>query len=70
VRSNWPNDYGLYNMAGNVNEWTADLFRSLTSTDLVDVENMDLNPFRGNKFYDKELIRKPARLLPKTALVA
>jgi sulfatase modifying factor 1 len=27
VRSNWPNDYGLYNMAGNVNEWTADLFR-------------------------------------------
>ena len=22
----WPNDYGLYNMSGNVAEWTGDLF--------------------------------------------
>lgn len=53
VRSNWPNDYGLYNMAGNVNEWTADLYRPLTSTDLVDADNMDLSPYRGNKFMTK-----------------
>lgn len=41
-------------MAGNVNEWVADLFRPLTSTTLRDVENHDLNPFRGNEF--KELV--------------
>ena len=26
VNSYWPNDFGLYNMAGNVAEWTADAF--------------------------------------------
>ena len=31
VRTYLPNDYGLYHMAGNVNEWTMDLFRPLTS---------------------------------------
>jgi gliding motility-associated lipoprotein GldJ len=53
VRSNWPNDYGLYNMAGNVNEWTADLYRPLTGTDLVDNRQQDLNSFRGNDFQQK-----------------
>ena len=27
VRSYWPNDYGLYNMAGNVSEWVMDVYR-------------------------------------------
>ncbi|MEL7122819.1 MAG: SUMF1/EgtB/PvdO family nonheme iron enzyme [Bacteroidota bacterium] len=54
VRSFIPNDYGLYNMAGNVNEWTADIYRPLTSIDLRDVENHDLNPYRGGEF--KELV--------------
>lgn len=53
VRTNWPNDYGLYNMAGNVNEWTADLYRPMTLTDVRDVENQDLNPYRGNSFKTK-----------------
>ena len=64
VRDNWPNDYGLYNMAGNVNEWTADLFRPLTSADLVDVDNHDLNPYRGNSFKTKKL--DPATGAPMT----
>ncbi len=50
VRSNFPNDFGLYNMAGNVNEWTMDTYRPMTSLTLNDVENHDLNPFRGNQF--------------------
>ncbi|HMX40362.1 MAG TPA: SUMF1/EgtB/PvdO family nonheme iron enzyme, partial [Saprospiraceae bacterium] len=55
VRANWPNDYGLYNMAGNVNEWTADLYRPLTPQDLEDSENHELNPYRGNVFKHKVL---------------
>ncbi len=45
VTSFWPNDYGLYCMAGNVNEWVLDVYRPMT---FEDVE--DFNPFRGNVF--------------------
>ena len=45
VISFWPNDYGLYNMAGNVNEWVMDVYRPMS---FEDVE--DFNPFRGNVF--------------------
>lgn len=55
VRDNMPNDYGLYNMAGNVNEWVADLYRPMTTSDLADSETHELNPFRGNSFYHKKL---------------
>jgi len=50
VRSYLPNDFGLYNMAGNVSEWTEDTYRPMTSMTLNDAENHDLNPFRGNEF--------------------
>jgi formylglycine-generating enzyme len=55
VRSFMPNDFGLYNMAGNVNEWVLDLYRPLTSSTLSDAQNHDLNPYRGNIFTKKEL---------------
>lgn len=45
VYSYWPNDYGLYNMAGNVAEWVMDIYRPLTSTDAN-----EFRPFRGNVF--------------------
>ena len=45
VYSYWPNDYGLYNMAGNVSEWVMDVYRPLTGLDQDDVA-----PFRGNKY--------------------
>jgi sulfatase modifying factor 1 len=55
VRTYMPNDFGLFHMAGNVSEWTADLFRPMTSLDLRDSESQDLNPYRGNKFRTLEL---------------
>ncbi|HMR43491.1 MAG TPA: SUMF1/EgtB/PvdO family nonheme iron enzyme [Saprospiraceae bacterium] len=50
VRTFFPNDFGLFNMAGNVSEWVSDLYRPLTTDDIRDVENQDLNPYRGNRF--------------------
>lgn len=50
VRSYYPNDYGLYNMAGNVSEWTSDVYRATTSLSINDAENQDLNSYRGNVF--------------------
>ena len=38
-----PNDYGLYCMAGNVNEWVSDVYRPAS---FQDVE--EFNPYRGN----------------------
>ena len=43
VISYWPNDYGLYNMSGNVSEWVLDVYRPLSYEDFN-----DYNPFRGN----------------------
>jgi gliding motility-associated lipoprotein GldJ len=43
VTSFWPNDFGLYCMAGNVNEWVLDVYRALS---FEDVEGA--RPFRGN----------------------
>ncbi|TXB61510.1 SUMF1/EgtB/PvdO family nonheme iron enzyme [Phaeodactylibacter luteus] len=55
VREFLPNDFGLYNMAGNVNEWVLDLYRPLTSVALEDSENHDLNSYRGGEFTQLEL---------------
>ncbi len=41
------NDFGLYNMAGNVNEWVMDVYRPLS----FQAEN-DLNPVRRNGYLD------------------
>lgn len=48
VYAYWPNDYGLYNMAGNVSEWVMDVYRPLTFEDA-----QDFRPFRGNVFQTK-----------------
>jgi gliding motility-associated lipoprotein GldJ len=42
-----PNDYGLYNMAGNVSEWVMDVYRPLSYQDFD-----DLNPIRRDDFLD------------------
>lgn len=48
IGSFWPNDYGLYNMAGNVSEWVMDVYRPISYEDVT-----DLNPYRGNVFQRK-----------------
>lgn len=50
VTAYWPNDYGLYNMAGNVSEWVMDVYRPLSSEDYD-----EFRPFRGNVFKTKVL---------------
>jgi gliding motility-associated lipoprotein GldJ len=50
VKSYYPNDFGLYCMAGNVNEWVADVYRPLS---FEDVE--EFSPYRGNVFQTKVL---------------
>lgn len=50
VRSYTPNDFGLYNMAGNVNEWVEDVFRRNTFADAE-----AFNAYRGNFFQDKRM---------------
>jgi gliding motility-associated lipoprotein GldJ len=48
VRSYWPNDFGLYNMAGNVAEWVMDVYRPNGTSDLA-----EYNPYRGNVYLSK-----------------
>lgn len=45
VGSYYPNDFGLYNMGGNVSEWVLDVYRASTFEDWD-----DMGSFRGNIF--------------------
>lgn len=45
VFSYLPNDFGLYNMAGNVSEWVYDVYRPLSFMDVGEFQ-----PVRGNVF--------------------
>ncbi|NVK50940.1 MAG: gliding motility lipoprotein GldJ [Cyclobacteriaceae bacterium] len=43
-----PNDFGLYHMAGNMNEWVYDVYRPMTFQDAD-----DLNPLRKDGYGDE-----------------
>jgi len=55
VDSYFPNDFGLYNMAGNVNEWVLDVYRPSSFDDVA-----EYNSFRGNMYVKNKVAGKDA----------
>lgn len=62
VDSYWPNEYGLYCMAGNVNEWVMDVYRAGSSLDFD-----EFRPFRGNVF-QKRVVDEEGYIQEKDSL--
>ncbi len=56
VKTYEPNDFGIYDMAGNVSEWVADVYRPI-----VDDEFNDFNYYRGN-VYTKNAIDEEGKV--------
>ena len=66
VNSYWPNDFGLYNMAGNVAEWTADAFEEnavsfqhdLNGTYTYNATSEDINTLKKYEGFAEAFIKQ------------
>ncbi len=63
VYSYQPNAFGLYNMAGNVSEWTLDTYRPTSHQDVN-----DFRPFRGNIYTAYKRVAEDNSLEDKDSL--
>ncbi|MDW8015946.1 MAG: SUMF1/EgtB/PvdO family nonheme iron enzyme [Bacteroidia bacterium] len=64
VKAYYPNDFGIYNMAGNVAEWTEDTYRVLSYEDAE-----DLNPHRRRGAVQVDQFQYDDDYNPRTSLL-
>ena len=62
VSSYWPNDYGLYNMAGNVSEWVQDVYRPQSFEDF-DEFNFDPGDSKNAHLQAKDIAKAVLKII-------
>lgn len=64
VNSFMPNAYGLYNMAGNVNEWVLDVYRATTNEVVEEYNSFRGNVYESDSVYAESILNKLPSLDP------